>query len=343
MKYLNSFCGFDPLEEVWLGDVYPEDFMYDFHPEVKYTWQQIIEMTKEDLSEIEKTLQQRGIVVRRPTFTNDRSDYLDENGVLVKPPITPRDTHLVLGNEFYHLRMDNYKVDPWQKEIDRMLSFGTKIHYGPSHTDLSCLAPPAVTRVGKDLYVDSDSHSHVWPQISPTFVEWAKDFRVHITNTTGHSDGVFCPVREGIIISTYWMSSEYTKTFPGWEIYQLPRENFHQNMFNQWWVPSKEISPNGAFAQHVNEYALHWIGNYQETQFSVNMLVLDDKTVLSVNENLPLQKFLEKRGIEVIVKPFRCKTFWDGGAHCLTVDIRRNGSKRDMFPARPQINYLDWL
>jgi hypothetical protein len=339
---VNAFNGFDPLIEVWLGGVYPTDFYYDFESEVRDAFEQITEMTTEDLNNIQKILKSKNVLVRRPVFDGNRDNYVNEQGFLIKPPIMPRDTELTLGNTFYHLRSD-YKVDPWQQQIELMLTHGVDIKFGPSGHDLSCMQPPSVVRCGNDLYVDIDSHQHVMPQISSTLVNWANEYRVHLISTGGHSDGVFCPVQEGLIITTHWIDN-YTKTFPGWEVFKIPQEftgiaGHEQN----WWVPGMKFSSNGLFAQHIEQRALNWVGNYKETQFSANMLVIDHKTVLAVNQNPLLTEFLSNRGIEVIIADFRCKGFWDGGMHCLTCDIRRHGNKKNYFPERPNINYLDWL
>lgn len=338
----NSFCGFDPLEEVWLGDTYPMDFYYDLAPDIRSACQKITEITKEDLDRFQTTLESLGVTVRRPVFSSNREDYLNPDGMLVKPPITPRDNHLTLGNEFYHLRMDDYLVDPWQSEIDRMKSEGVLIHYGPRHSDLGCLAPPSIVRVGRDIYVDTTTHSHIWNIISPTFIEWSRHYRVHLCDTGGHSDGVFCPVKEGVIIATHWLEN-YEQTFPGWEVFVLPKEIHYQSPNNSWWISDSEVTNNQSFADHIQQKALDWVGNYAETQFSVNMLVVDQHTVISANANQEMSKFLKKHHVDVVVCDFRAKTFWDGGAHCVTCDIRRAGQKRDIFPQRSHHNGLDWL
>lgn len=339
---VNSFTGFDKLNEAWLGDSYPVDFYYDFSSEVRDAFVQITEMTFEDLNKIQKVLESKGVVVQRPEFTSNRDDYFDSNHSLIKPPIMPRDTEMVLGNTFYHLR-SNYKVDPWQKHIDKMIANGEDIKTAISGEDLSCLQPPSVVRCGKDLFVDIDSHKHVMPQISETFLNWAKDYRIHLISTGGHSDSVFCPIREGLIVTSYWLD-QYDKTFPDWEVFKIPKENnYIADNTQNWWVPNTQVSNNSVFARHIEQRALDWVGNYRETQFSVNMLVIDDKTVLAVNQNPILTDFLIKKGIEVIVVDFRCKSFWDGGMHCLTTDINRDGRAVDYFPQRPGINYLDWI
>ena len=327
---VNSYTGFDCLQEVWLGDCYPAEFYCDHQPAVREAFEHITAITKEDLAHIERVLQQYGVTVRRPEFTDNKEDYTNTHGALIKPPIMPRDDNLVLGQKFYHLR-NRYRVDPWQSHLPVSIETVTP--------ELECLQPPSVVRCGRDLYVDYDSHQHIWGMVSSTFLDWAKDYRVHIIETGGHSDGVFCPVAPGIIVASCWME-EYSRTFPGWEVFQIPREPVAH--FGQWWV-ADHTDNNNQFAEHVNQFAIDWIGDFTETQFSVNMLVVDDKTVISVNENRELNDFLDRRGINVIIAPFRAKSFWDGGLHCLTVDIVRDGDKTDLFPDRANDNYLDWM
>ncbi len=329
---VNSWTGFDQLKEVWLGDCYPVEYYNGTSSAVYDAFARITEITQTDLAEIETILKQQGVIVHRPRFTC-KEDYVNEHGVLIKPPIMPRDDSMALGNNFYHLR-NNYKTDPWQHQLNLIGDHAVSIT-----PELDCLGPPSIVRVGADLYIDYDTHKHVWGMVGSTFVDWAKDYRVHIIETGGHSDGVFCPVAEGIIVASCWME-EYNHTFPNWKVFQLPQE--HTVHFGKWWIDDDSITNNNAFADHINQYALDWIGDFTETQFSVNMLVVNEKTVISVNENRELNDWLDSNGINVIIAPFRAKSFWDGGLHCLTVDTIRNGTKRDFFPHRRTKHYLDW-
>ena len=327
---VNSYTGFDRLREVWLGNCYPAEFYSDHEPAVREAFEHITEITQEDLAYIERVLEQLGVTVRRPEFSDCKEDDTNSHGALIKPPMMPRDDNLALGKQFYHLR-NRYRVDPWQSHLPESIETVTP--------ELECLQPPSVVRCGRDLYVDYNSHQHIWGMVGSTFVDWARDYRVHVIETGGHSDGVFCPVAPGIIVASCWME-EYSHTFPGWEVFQLPRE--HVAHFGKWWVDD-DTARNNRFADHINQFAIDWIGDFTETQFSVNMLVVDHKTVISVNENRELNDFLDQRGINVIIAPFRAKSFWDGGLHCLTVDVVRDGDKRDLFPDRAANNYLDWM
>jgi len=335
---INSFTGFQPLKEVWLGDCYPESFYSYLPSEIEDAFCRITEWTKSDLANIQKTLESLNVKVQRPVFTNNIDDYIHNNNLL-KPPITPRDNSMTFGNSFYHLR-SKYQVDPWAEQIADFNKAGVEIFQevdGP----LACLCPPSVVRIGKDIYVDYDTHCHVWGMITETLTQWAKDYRVHVCLTGGHSDGVFCPVAPGIIVATHYLS-QYNNTFPNWKVFHLPEPKCN-NYFGNWHIENTNIMANKKFADHIEKYAVDWVGNYKETVFESNMLVIDETNVLAIKENKLMFKWLQDRGINVTVCNFRCRSFWDGGLHCLTTDIVREGDCEDYFPIRPNRPYLDWL
>lgn len=336
---VNSFTGFQNLKEVWLGDCYPEHFYNHLPNSVQDAFGTITEWTRQDLSKIQTVLESFNVKVQRPVFTNNIDDYV-HNDHLLKPPITPRDDSMTFGNDFYHLR-SNYKKDPWQLQIDDFEKSGVTIHYGHDQSPLNCLFPPSVVRVGKDIYIDIDTHRSVWGYISETVVEWAKNSRVHVCSTGGHSDGVFCPVAPGIIVATQYLS-QYQKTFPDWQVFHIADKKSNGG-FGHWHVNNDNVLNNNAFADHINAHATNWVGNCQETIFEANMLVIDRHHVMAIKEDKNLTKWLKNQGIEVIYCDFRCRSFWDGGLHCLTTDIVREGGCENYFPSRPNLNYLDWL
>jgi hypothetical protein len=204
----------------------------------------------------------------------------------------------------------------------------------PKDLPINCLCPPAVVRVGKDLYLDRDSHPHVWGFICQWIVESSQNYRINICSTSGHSDGVFCPVAPGIIVSSHYKNN-YSQSFPGWEVYTIPSNlhNFkHEN--KGWWLHNDKFYNNQKFIQHMSTDAQTWIGNFNETVFEVNMLVLDEKNVVAMKDHPPLTAWLEERGITVHFFDLRTRSFWDGGWHCFTLDIERDDIKKDMFPER---------
>jgi hypothetical protein len=164
------------------------------------------------------------------------------------------------------------------------------------------------------------------------------EYTNHIVKTAGHTDGSFCPVVPGLIVSLHDIQT-YAETFPGWEVIYLPGQSWakvgsflglkNKNR-GKWWVPGEEL--NDDFTDYVEQWLSHWVGYVEETVFDVNMLVIDEKNVVCNNYNKEVFDAFEKRGITPHVLNFRHRYFWDGGLHCITSDIHREGTKKNYFP-----------
>ena len=48
---------------------------------------------------------------------------------------------------------------------------------------------------------------------------------------------------------------------------------------------------------------------------------------------------LKQEGVELVVSKIRHRYFWDGGVHCVTVDLERDSTLEDYFPDRGDKNY----
>lgn len=336
---INSNFGFTPLKEVWLGDCYPESYYDHLSNEIADPFRQITEFTKEDTGNLQKFLESYGITVRRPKF-DSIDDHIDEFENLVKPPITPRDHYLVLDQTLYSLH-NILKKDQWHCWLDYYRNQGHKV-VSPKNQPINCLAPPSLVRIGRDLYLDRDSHPDVWGFVCEWMVDTSKNYRVNISSTGGHSDGVFCPVAPGIIVSSHY-KNQYQQSFPDWEVFKISNSNHSSNFnFNEnYWFVNENIDKNKKFNQYIQTRAAEWVGNFKETVFEVNMLVLDEKNVVAMKDYPPLTKWLDDRGISVHFFDLRTRGFWDGGWHCLTLDICREDSKIDLFPQRGE-NGLYW-
>jgi hypothetical protein len=79
---------------------------------------------------------------------------------------------------------------------------------------------------------------------------------------------------------------------------------------------------------YLNIWMSEWKGYVQEVAFDFNVLVVDSKNIFISNEQPKLQEMLDKRGITCHVSPIRHNHFWDGGIHCLTLDVKRRGERR---------------
>jgi len=352
MNIINSHNSWSRLEEVWLGDVYPESFYEHLEPEVRDVFQHITRITKEDLQIIQNKLEELGVVVRRPVY-GSIENYIDQKGVLRKPSIMPRDYFLIFGNNLY---CTNYDYTPdWQDTINKykkckysnvkpvLYNWHMKNSIVGSHT----------IRAGKDLYIDFEFWNNDNGSIHDAFInqklpsiggQTLKDefsnYRTHLIFNGGHIDATFAILRPGLILaSTYY--DQYHKTFPNWKTINCIAPEFapeaqrtnEPHLNGKFFVPGLS-SQSKSFNQYIIDHALEWVGSYTETYFELNCLVIDENNVLMLGNNEKLFTELEQHNITVHSLPFRTRTFWDGGLHCLTLDIRRQSTVEDYFPER---------
>jgi hypothetical protein len=95
---------------------------------------------------------------------------------------------------------------------------------------------------------------------------------------------------------------------------------------NRWYVEGEE--DNNELIEFTNTYLNEWVGYCAESVFDVNMLVLDQHNVVVSSHNEKIFNTFKKHKIEPIICNFRHRWFWDGGLHCNTLDIRREGEKQ---------------
>ena len=71
---------------------------------------------------------------------------------------------------------------------------------------------------------------------------------------------------------------------------------------------------------------------YSSTWLSMNVLVLDPKTVCVEKSEVYQAEQLDKLGMEVVPVDLRDAYAFGGGLHCCTADVYREGDLRDYFP-----------
>ena len=90
---------------------------------------------------------------------------------------------------------------------------------------------------------------------------------------------------------------------------------------------------NGTLSQEwIDKWLNEWKGYVQDVAFDSNVLVIDSKNILFSSEQPKLFKFLEQYGITCHVVNMRHSMFWEGGIHCLTLDVKRRGERRIIVP-----------
>lgn len=199
--------------------------------------------------------------------------------------------------------------------------------------------PPSCTLVGRDLYVDKVERP-ISPGIFEHYQKKTPGLRINSLSIGGHNDGCFHTLRPGVIISLEDIQT-YQTTFPGWDVCYLEHRGWggmpgfiqmKHKVKGKWWVPGEES--NDEFTHFVETWLNDWVGYCEESVFDVNVLMLDDHHVCVNNYNETAFAFFEKHKIEPIIVPWRHRFFWDGGLHCITLDLDREGNQEDYFPDR---------
>jgi hypothetical protein len=325
---INSHNSWSQLEEVWLGDVYPASWYDHLEPAVRDVFRELTAITQEDLSTIQKTIEDFGVTVRRPVY-DKLENFLEHDGKLSKPQICPRDQFVVVGNTLW---CHQWHRRPWQTILDLYKqNVGSSVEINHN----TCIHGANVVRVGRDIIIDRDVFDFEYANTFP-------DYRVQLVNNGGHMDGCFAILKPGLILANHYFD-DYERTFPGWEIIMLDNPTYHaapstghQQPYpvcnGKFWDPA--VKTNRSFNEHVIQHALDWVGDYRETYFELNCLVINEQNVVMLGYNEAIEKELAQHNITVHWVPFRPRSFWDGAMHCLTLDIRRQSTIEDFFPER---------
>jgi hypothetical protein len=328
LPVINSHNSWSRLEEVWLGDVYPVNWYSHLDTQVRDVFQQLTEITQQDLASIQKTLESFDIIVRRPVY-NSIDQYIDHHNQLIKPQICPRDHFVVIGNSLVGQKQQftawQHIIEEYQQDSRCSVAEGANF----------CINGANVVRVGRDIIIDRDVFDYTYRNEYP-------EYRVQVVSNGGHMDGCFAILKPGLILANHYYE-DYDRTFPGWEIIYLNNPTYHAAPLTGYQQPypvyngkffDTTIGTNRMFNKHVVQHALDWVGDYRETYFELNCLVIDESNVVMLAENHELAEDLARKNITVHWVPFRARSFWDGAMHCLTVDIRRQSTINDYFPER---------
>lgn len=360
----------DPLKVCAVGRSYPPEwYQWITVPHVRRLFEKIAVETEEDFQNLISVLKKFNVEIIRPDLSFELASSKKEI-----PPMCPRDHMIMIGNCLYHnspVQWQNFYAsikDPaWPEALD--------FESLPSDLQAECLAhgwqdstvighpgfktifqhcqqkniPTKIspfshvngaytTRIGKDLFFGTDSQHDNISKLRQIAAEHFPDYRTHVIDTRGHSDGTFCPVVPGLIVSLYDITN-YHETFPGWEVVYLENQGFNkvekflevkEKNRGKWWIPGFEHDTD--VVNTVEHWLSHWTGYVEETVFDVNMLVIDPKNVVVFGYNEVVFKAFSRYNITPHIVPLRHRYFWDGGIHCVTADLARQGTQQDFFP-----------
>lgn len=348
---VNSHNSWSRLEEAMLGDVYPDSWYSHLPDEVEDTFCRLGEITRADLAIIENKLQDFGVQVRRPNYEKIENHLAPDTETLKKPDITPRDYCVVIGNQFvignsskfekpesswHHLYLEYGSNCVISHDLERSVSGKEMINWHRGFNGAN------VVRYGDTILWDNPSlPKDKKAQATTDLQELFPNYRFHIVDNGGHIDSCFHTVRPGLLLTSHYFE-DYETYFPGWECIAIQGDPEFARHNNNGKIDARQVYGNGrwwlqgvdmpmSFNKHIVQFAHDWVGEPQETYFEVNALVVDEKNILILGENDAVFRRFEELGITAHSVPFRARTFWDGGLHCLTVDVRRQSKIENVF------------
>jgi len=329
---IKGYATFHPLKHCLIGSGFKPEWFDDLFPKNKKIsdpLKRIAEETEEDYKKLEKILQSAGVKTYRALLDITKYKSLHE---IHRPPVFPRDHFAVIGEKFYAVSSQTGFAGYQNilKQIDRKnLVLGNTP---------GVISTAEMARVGKDLYWDL--HKDFKEETVLKYKNmWEKEgFRVHISNRGYHSDAVFCVVKPRCIVSLSGIQ-KYSASFPGWDVLQIPDDlsplkvnpwlEMKKKVGGRWWLKGEEN--NNELIKFVETWLKDWVGYVEETIFEPNMLSIDENTIICNNYNKEIFNFFKKHRVEPIVFNFRHRYFWDGGVHCMTQDLYREGVMEDYF------------
>lgn len=352
----------DPLEEIIVGTCPPENFYDNVIQDERSLplLQTILRETREDLDNLSKTLEGMGVKVHRPkNLPFERG--IDIAGFKIKnpvAPIVPRDQYLVYGEKI--VQTYTSMPDRWLESLAYYDIFRELFQQG--HEWVS-MPPPLLDNFPDNSiwYSDSFGRYHcvmadrlLWHTATmfkcgdalitntrgpgnDLGLEWMRrqfpEARILANRSTvqdniGHIDhGFFMTDDETVFAEKeFWAPAWVTKNKDVTYLHDLVDTPDFAN-YDQAFRESE-----GKFSyDYLNTWMSEWKGYVQEVAFDFNVLVVDSKNIFISNAQPKLQEMLDKRGITAHVSPIRHNHFWDGGIHCLTLDVKRRGERRKVI------------
>jgi hypothetical protein len=351
---IKGYCTFDPLKISIVGDVFPiEKFKHIKDDKIISPLARVIDETKEDLENLSNTLKKFGVEVYRPDMSRTPDDL---SSYRRKPPQQTRDDMAIVGEgcfvannlpEYQHIfsQIDSNQMHYPERYMDYTdPSFTYKLNIDQSNTpdQQRLLSTSFIHLLGRDIFWGTNTtgwkdsaiikhHKQLWE---------SQGFRVNIQATEemgGHGDATWCILKPGVIVTLFDIQN-YKEKFPGWDILYLedkywdqlsPFRTMKKKVGGKWWIQGEEH--NDQLINYVESWLGNWVGYCEETVFEVNMLSINPELVLVNNYNENVFNFLKKHKIEPVVCTQRHRWFWDGGVHCLTQDLYREGTMEDYF------------
>lgn len=250
----------------------------------------IIDEANEDLDDLCSTLSQAGVIVHRPR----EMDFVAEKGMY---NYCPRDRVIVAGDRVIDTAMMYPCRDMEIQSLDMVTSRASEIITMPRDQGLVLDAANVCRLNDHWLFLESASGNRAayeWLcQNVPNIKIEACNFYAGV-----HIDSTIVPLREGLVLlnASRVNSDNCPAVFDSWE----------------------KIYVDDVVAQEFYQYP------YASKWIAMNMLSIDQETVIVDRAQRDLIRLLESKKFTVVPLELRHSRTLGGGFHCVTLDIVRS-------------------
>jgi len=332
------FTEWGKLKEVVVGSSYDINSLKQFN-DVEFVdgMSKILQETEEDFQDLCKIFETYGVKVHRPEqFPLQEEKTRNWHSRYPYPAICPRDFHFAYGNQIistiggdcnrytesdYFLKIMLQKYKEGRNYISMPKPLITNDYWEYEKLEGQILWHAAnLLKCGDTILHTMPYRKNEHGRGTKAGLDWIKrniNYNVKWAEIprSGHADGKIALIKPGLLLC--WDSSAIPNELSGWDYIKIERKPL-PNYFN-------EIKIRHFYKDKVTSWLNHWIGYVDETVFDINVVSIDENTVITNGYDENIEKQLKKYGVEMIPFNFRHKYFWDSGLHCVTLDLTREG------------------
>jgi|TARA_R110001592_G_scaffold345876_1_gene638092 hypothetical protein len=353
---VGCYTGWGKLKKVVVGELHPNNY-FDVLPEspFKERMQKLTQESIEDLNNFKNSLRSLGVqVYELQNFFQEPGVHSNGHFSVInpRPPYTPRDNLCFIDNKmfsFFTTMQPTRFFDDFAHHdlFVELAKDGAQWHQMPKgyydidqEQELDYVDPER--GAGENTpYLDGSNFTKCGNRIYHSMedtanqlgIDWFKNIigdkieLIKYKNTKlfrNHVDSIVKIIRPGLVLCNF-PKQDLVESIPemqNWDVIHLPIEK------NSFRLQLNEYHKENGFNYDAEGWSQNWLAQWADddiinTNFDLNILSLDEKTVIIPNENPQFEKLLKSHNVDVVVCKLRHRFFWGNGINCMTSEVLR--------------------
>ena len=335
------YTEWDQLQEIIVGRTYGTDCLDQFDDtQFVEGMSKILTETEEDFAKLSLLFEQNNVKVHRPEYPKlHKENTRNWSSEFPYPPICPRDFHIVYddliintsGGDCNRYTEHEYFLDIMNDKFSQGRNYiampkpilKSEYQKYKSLEGQILFHSACVLKCGDTLLHTRPYDDEVYGRGTKAGLQWLKknipDVKWIEIPAVGHADGKLALIKPGLLMC--WNKKYIPDELSHWDVIQVDHKPLPK-YFN-------DLKSEHFYKKTVSDWLDHWIGYVDETIFDINVVSINDKTIISNGYDKEVSRALAMHGVEMIPFDFRHKYFWDSGLHCVTLDLTRQGTKEN--------------